>query len=85
LTQVHRDFQRASTWYDSGEFVKNILAGSSPELVDRLAAEMIRLLAHPHLMTMDAKTLEICESWDKFCHDLFHAYQDLALHEVERS
>jgi alkylation response protein AidB-like acyl-CoA dehydrogenase len=83
LTQIHRDFQRASSWYDPGEFVKNILAGSSPELIDRLATEMKRLLAHPHLFTIDDKTLEVCESWDKFCHDLFHAYQDLALKEVE--
>jgi alkylation response protein AidB-like acyl-CoA dehydrogenase len=83
LTQIHRDFQRASTWYAPAEFVKNILAGSSQGVIDKLASEMTELLAHPHLFAMDAKTLEVCERWDKFCHDLYHAYQDLALQEVE--
>jgi len=32
---------------------------------------------------MDEKSLDICRRWDAFCHKFFHAYQDLALSEVE--
>ena len=32
---------------------------------------------------MDEKTMEICARWDSFCHGLYHAYQDIALAEVE--
>jgi hypothetical protein len=32
---------------------------------------------------MDEKTLEVCERWDNLCGDLYHAYQDIALAEVD--
>ncbi len=82
LTQIHRDFQRASSWYRPSEFVRNILAGSDEGLVAGLGAEMDELIAYPNLFAMDEKTLDICRRWDAFCHDLYHAYQDAALGEV---
>lgn len=84
LTQMHRDFQRASRWYDSREFVEHILEGAPAAVAQKLADEMVELLAHPDLFSMDEKTLEVCERWDRFCGDLYHAYQDIALAEVER-
>ncbi|HZJ84044.1 MAG TPA: acyl-CoA dehydrogenase family protein [Syntrophomonadaceae bacterium] len=83
LMQIHRDMQRASSWYEPEEFVKNILKGGSPEVVDGLAAEMAKLVAWPNLLQTDAETIGISMRWDEFCHELFHAFQDIALAEVE--
>ncbi|MEJ2041191.1 MAG: acyl-CoA dehydrogenase family protein, partial [Desulfosarcinaceae bacterium] len=82
LTQVHRDFVRASNWYPAEEFVRSILEGADETVVKPLAKEMTELVAHGDINAPNAKTLEICERWDRFCHDLFHAYQDTALTEV---
>ncbi len=82
LTQIHRDFQRASSWYAPAEFVRNILAGADEEIVKKLGAEMEELVAHPNLFIMDETTLDVCRRWDSFCHELYHAYQDSALREV---
>jgi hypothetical protein len=83
LTQIHRDFQRAKTWYAPGEFVKNILEGAGEQLVMQLGAEMELLVGHPDLFTMDDATLDVCGRWDSFCQKLYHAYQDCALQEIE--
>lgn len=85
LTQMHRDFQRAGEWYRPAEFVANALSGFDPVLVKDLSGEMEDIIAHPSLFENDAKTMEVCERWDGFCHRFFHAYQDLALEEVEKS
>ncbi len=84
LTQMHRDFQRASSWYTPSQFVRNILHGTAEKRISSLGAEMDELIAHPSLFTMDDKTMEVCRRWDTFCHELFHAYQDAALEEIER-
>lgn len=82
LTQIHRDFQRVSSWYKPSEFVRNILAGTDEEIVKKLGAEMDELIAYPNLFVVDEKTLDVCRRWDAFCHELYHAYQDSALREV---
>lgn len=84
LMQIHRDLQKASAWYKPEEFVKNILAGGDDERVDKLAAEMAEIVAYPNLLQADDETIQMSMRWDKFCHDLTHAYQDLALAEVEK-
>ena len=83
LTQVHRDLQRVAGWYPPADFVAHILDGGDPAVVRTLGSELTELVAHPSLLEMDEKTLSICERWDSFCHTLFHAYQDVALAEVE--
>ncbi len=83
LTQMHRDFQRASTWYGPAEFVENILKNGNPGVIDGLKAEIAELVAYPNLFQADDQTLVICERWDDFCQRLYHAYQDQALKEVE--
>ncbi len=85
LTQMHRDFQRAAQWYAPGEFVQNVLKGADQEVIEKLSAEMIALPAHPNLFVLNEETLEVCEQWDKFCHEFYHCYQDLALAEVAAS
>jgi len=84
LAQIHRDLQKNASWYPPAEFVENILTGADNEQVNALCKEITELVSHPNLFQMDEKTLEICERWDRFCHELFHAYQDLAYQEVEK-
>jgi alkylation response protein AidB-like acyl-CoA dehydrogenase len=84
LTQMHRDFQRVSSWYRPSEFVRNILADADEDQIISLGTEMDELIAHPSLFAMDEKTMEVCGRWDDFCHRLFHAYQDRALDEIEK-
>jgi hypothetical protein len=84
LTQIHRDFQRAAAWYAPADVIQDILKGCDKTLVSRLEQEAAELVAHPSLVMPDEKTLEICDCWDRFCHNLTHAFQGLALAEVER-
>ena len=83
LTQIHRDFQRARSWYAPAGFVRNILQGADESLVAGLSAEMEDLVGHPNLFAMDDKTMDVCGRWDGFCQKLYHAYQDCALKEIE--
>jgi len=83
LTQIHRDLQQAGAWYAPAEFVRNILCGLDEAVITELSAEITELTAYSNLFQMDEKTMDICRRWDVFCHKLFHAYQDLALREVE--
>jgi alkylation response protein AidB-like acyl-CoA dehydrogenase len=85
LSQIHRDLQRASRWYHPSNFVGNILDGGDAGLIEQYATEMTEFVSYPSLFTPDEKTIEVCMRWDKFCHDLFHAYQDIALEEVENA
>jgi alkylation response protein AidB-like acyl-CoA dehydrogenase len=83
LTQIHRDLQKVSTWYAPAEFVRNILHGLDEAIITELSEDITELVAYPNLFQLDEKTIDICRRWDTFCHKFFHAYQDLALHEVE--
>jgi alkylation response protein AidB-like acyl-CoA dehydrogenase len=83
LTQMHRDFQRASKWYNPSEFVDNILKDADFGVIGGLKAEITELVSYPSLFQQDDKTFMICERWDRFCQHLYHAYQDQALKEVE--
>lgn len=85
LAQVHRDLQKAAREYAPRDFVVGLLAGADASLVAPLAAEVAELVAHPSLSTLDAKTMDVCRRWDRVCRELVHAYQDVALREVEAS
>lgn len=84
LMQIHRDLQKVASWYKPEEFVTNILDGGDPEIVQKLSVEMAELVAWPNLLQTDDETVKISLRWDKFCHELYHAYQDIALAEVEK-
>jgi hypothetical protein len=79
LTQIHRDLQKAAAWYPPAEFVGTLLAGAPADLVKDFQAEIVALLAHPNLLELNPETVAVCQRWDRFCHRLFHAYQDAAL------
>lgn len=83
LTQMHRDFQRASKWYNPSEFIENVLHHADAGVIAGLQAEIAELIAYPSLFEPGDQTIRICERWDAFCQRLYHAYQDQALTEVE--
>lgn len=83
LTQIHRDLQQASAWYAPADFVRNILCGWDEAVIAELSDEITGLTSYDNLFQLDEKTMDVCRRWDAFCHRLFHAFQDLALHEVE--
>lgn len=82
LTQIHRDFQRASSWYPAAECVQDMLAGADSDIVNKLAAEVSELISYPSLFNLDEQTIQICQRWDRVCQDLYHVYQDRAMGEV---
>jgi len=84
LTQIHRDLQRATPWYKPEEFVTEILQGLDQAQVNEMAEEIKALVAHPHLFGMDDATIVVCRRWDNFCQRFFHAYQDLAMEELDK-
>jgi alkylation response protein AidB-like acyl-CoA dehydrogenase len=83
LTQIFRDIQRASSWYSPAELVQSILKGANPKVVGPLVEDAQRFTAYPDLFTLNEKTIDISRQWDRFCTQLTHAYQDLALSEVQ--
>jgi hypothetical protein len=85
LSQIHRDLQKVKSWYRPAEFVRNLMAGTESGLVQELASQIESLVAHPSLLEKDTATMEACRRWDAFCTRLFHAYQDLAMEEVNPS
>ncbi|MCJ8501358.1 acyl-CoA dehydrogenase family protein [Desulfatitalea alkaliphila] len=84
LAQIHRDLLSASSWYAPEVFVANILAGAPEDLVKELQQEIKGILSGPGLFEMSPDALEVCARWDRFCHRLFHAYQDVAAAMVEK-
>ncbi len=83
LAQIHRDLQRVSGWYKPSAFVAGILSGGDKETVEQFSAEITELVSYPSLIEMSEETVDMCRRWDDFCARLFHAYQDLAVQEVE--
>jgi alkylation response protein AidB-like acyl-CoA dehydrogenase len=83
LTQMHNDMKKASAWYEPADFVASVLKGAESSLIKDYTKELAGLIAHPHLLGDDEKTMEVCMRWDRFCADFFHSYQDLALADVE--
>jgi len=79
LTQIFRDIKRVKDWYNPSELVRNILKGIDAEASDTLAFAMTDILALPDT------DIRMWRRWDLFCADLFHAYQNLALQEVEKT
>lgn len=83
LTQIHRDFSRVREWYQPEEFVRDILVGLPRERVEHLAGTFQRVMDHESLLKHDAETFAICQEWEEFSTELFTAYQELALAELD--
>jgi alkylation response protein AidB-like acyl-CoA dehydrogenase len=80
--QIHRDLQRAAGWYPAAELVASLLHGGDPGLTAGLGRELGQLVAHPSLLTRDARTVQACRRWDRALRDLMHAFQERALAQV---
>lgn len=82
LTQIHRDFSRVKEWYNTDDFVRDLLSGADSDIVESYANEFLRIMSHDSLLRNDAETLAICRDWQKFSNELFNRYQDQALAEL---
>ena len=82
LAQLHRDLQRAASWYPTEQFVASLLAGGDAGAAAALGKELAALVAHPSLLTRDAATVAVCRRWDAACRALVHQFQDVALAAV---
>ena len=85
LAQMYRDFKQALAWYPADEFVTRILQGSNSSLVKQLSRDMLRLIASNDINELSTASIEQCQEWEYNCVRMFHAYQDNALLEVEKS
>ncbi len=83
LTQIHRDFQRVKDWYDPRDFVKDLLDGMNNELIEDYANKFEEIVSFDNLLKNDEITKRICRDWEDFSNNLFIAYQEQALKEVD--
>ncbi len=85
LSQIYRDLQQVRSVYKPAEFVRNVLEGADTIKIAEFAEEIEKLIAPSlNLKENNEQTIKICQQWDTFCHRFFHAYQDLAVDEVNR-
>ncbi|UCD01468.1 MAG: acyl-CoA dehydrogenase family protein [Promethearchaeota archaeon] len=82
LAQIHRDFQRVKDWYSADEFCRDLLRGADSDLVEKYTSEFSRIMSHDSLLRNDEETLAICRDWEEFSNNLFVAYQEQALREL---
>ncbi len=82
LTQIHRDLQRVKAWYGAEEFIRDILAGADPTLMDALAYKFAHIIQHESLLKDDAATKQVCRDWESLSTEIMHAYQRVALKEL---
>lgn len=82
LTQIHRDLQRVNDWYPADDFIRDLLVNVDSDIVEPLAAEFQRIISHESLLKNDEATLQICKDWEKLSNEIFWAYQDQALIEL---
>ena len=82
LTQIHRDFSRVKNWYPADEFCRDLLKGANSDIIEEYATEFNRIMSHDSLLRNDEETLAICRDWEAFSEQLFIAYQEQALSEL---
>ena len=83
LTQIHRDIQKVRDWYSPEEFAADVLKGADAAVIKSFSDELASIISHKSLLMPGEETVRICMQWDDFTKRFFHAYQDLALAEVE--
>ncbi|MGC8658303.1 MAG: acyl-CoA dehydrogenase family protein [Desulfomonilaceae bacterium] len=82
LMQVHRDLQRASSWYPPEEFIESILRGIPSEIIKTHAATLKNFLEGDTLTDLNSDAIEHSIKWEKFCDNIFKLYQEQALKEI---
>ena len=82
LTQIHRDLQRVADWYPAENFINDLLEGADSEVIAPLVDQFQKIISHDTLLRNDEATLAICRDWQRLSNELFFAYQDQALKEL---
>jgi len=82
LTQIYRDLQRVSQWFEPAEFVSSALDGAPREKVYNLSTALERLLTKPVLTGVNEASLEAAGEWEELCDDFFKTYQVQAMAEA---
>lgn len=59
------------------------MEGHDPAVLQPFLEEIQEIMAFEDLFAMNEETKRICRRWDRFCHDLFDAYLDNSLAEME--
>jgi alkylation response protein AidB-like acyl-CoA dehydrogenase len=85
LTQIYRDIKKAEGWYPPADFVAGVLYGAPGDTTETFSAEIEALMSGEAPFSLEEASLDFWRRWDDFCHRFFHAYQDLALSEVEQA
>jgi len=83
LTQIHRDFQRVRDWYDPRDFVKDLLYGMEKEIAEDYANKFDAIISIESLLKNDDETKKVCRDWEDFSNELFIAFQNQALKEID--
>ena len=83
LTQIHRDLQRVADWYPADEFIRDLLQGSEPDVIEPFATEFQKLISYDSLLRNDEETLSICRDWQVLSNKIFQTYQEQALAELD--
>ncbi|QCK15650.1 acyl-CoA dehydrogenase family protein [Mangrovivirga cuniculi] len=84
LTQIFNDLKRAQEWYPASEFINDLLQHSPDKIKNEFSRKIESFMTVSSLISNDESIVETAANWDKFCEDLFHQYQDLALKEVNK-
>ncbi len=82
LTQLYRDIMQVRDWYEPAVFVRNLLAGADRSSVEEFEDEIEDIVAQLDPALPKSTGIEAWRRWDRYCHRLFHACQDLALQEI---
>lgn len=82
LHQLHQDLNRVSEWYSPKEFVADLLAGAT-EAITQEHTEALEAVIQHDFRQNTKETRRAANQWDRLVTDLFHAYQDVAVEEIE--
>ena len=82
LAQIHRDLQRAASWYPPGDFVRDLCRGGDETQVDEMARRVTEVVTGVDL-TADSED-HVLEGllWDRLCQMLWNCFQEIALAEI---
>lgn len=83
LTQIHRDLQRVKDWYPADAFIRDLLISGDSEIIESLAIDFKKIIAHDSLLRSDDATLEICRNWQSLSNRIIQEYQEIALQELD--
>jgi len=82
LAQIHRDIKRVASWYKPEDFVADLLAGCDSKLIDEFTERLKSGLEYDLAAQPNSTTIQQAKDWERFCDDLFFAYQEQAFKEV---